>query len=160
MGKKIVQANSAIEKPCQFCAIAAGELNAYVVFEDEISIAFLDHRPLFPGHCLLMTKQHYATLTDIPGVLIGPLFSNAQLLAGTVQRVMQADGTFVAMNNTVSQSVPHFHIHVVPRRRGDGLRGFFWPRQKMSDEELRTIQRSLADALESREPQMNTDERR
>lgn len=134
-------------KPCQFCRIISGELPANIVFEDAISIAFLDYRPLFPGHCLLVTREHYATLLDLPKPLIGPLFTNAQLLAGTVQETMQADGTFVAMNNVISQSVPHFHIHIVPRKQGDGLRGFFWPRQKMSEEELRTVQEKLRNAL-------------
>jgi|SRR5580658_254911 histidine triad (HIT) family protein len=136
-------------KPCQFCRIVAGEVTANVIFEDAISIAFLDYRPLFPGHCLLVTKQHYQTLLDLPQQLIGPLFSNVQLLAATVQRVMEADGSFVAINNIVSQSVPHFHVHLVPRRRGDGLRGFFWPRQKMTAEELRTVQKALVAALTS-----------
>ena len=134
-------------KPCQFCRIVAGEVTANVVFEDAISIAFLDYRPLFPGHCLLVTKQHYQTLLDLPQELIGPLFSNVQLLAATVQRVMEADGSFVAMNNIVSQSVPHFHVHIVPRKRGDGLRGFFWPRHKVTAEELRAMQKALVDAL-------------
>jgi histidine triad (HIT) family protein len=122
-------------------------VSANVVFEDRISVAFLDYRPLFPGHCLLISKQHYVTLTDLPADLVGPLFLNAQLLAGTVQRAMQADGTFVAMNNVVSQSVPHFHIHIVPRRRGDGLRGFFWPRHKVSEEELKAVQETIVSAL-------------
>jgi histidine triad (HIT) family protein len=134
-------------EPCQFCRIVAGEVTANVIFEDAISIAFLDYRPLFPGHCLLVTKQHYQTLLDLPQELIGQLFSDVQLLAATVQRVMEADGSFVAMNNIVSQSVPHFHVHIVPRKRGDGLRGFFWPRQKMSAEELRTVQKAFVDAL-------------
>jgi histidine triad (HIT) family protein len=134
-------------EPCQFCRIVAGEVTANVIFEDAISIAFLDYRPLFPGHCLLVTKQHYQTLLDLPQELIGQLFSNVQLLAATVQRVMEADGSFVAMNNIVSQSVPHFHVHIVPRKRGDGLRGFVWPRQKMSAEELRTVQKAFVDAL-------------
>jgi histidine triad (HIT) family protein len=132
---------------CQFCRIVAGESNAKVVFEDSISVAFLDYRPLFPGHCLLVTKQHYVTLLDLPSEIVGPLFLNAQRLAGVVQGAMQADGTFVAMNNVVSQSVPHFHIHIVPRRRGDGLRGFFWPRHKMSEEDLDKTQKQLIDEL-------------
>ncbi|HKN75925.1 MAG TPA: HIT family protein [Candidatus Acidoferrum sp.] len=134
-------------EPCQFCRIVAGDVTANVIFEDAISIAFLDYRPLFPGHCLLVTKQHYQTLLDLPQELIGPLFSNVQLLAATVQRVMEADGSFVAMNNIVSQSVPHFHVHIVPRKRGDGLRGFFWPRHKVTAEELRAVQKALVDAL-------------
>jgi histidine triad (HIT) family protein len=150
MAEKYRRDDDKDNKPCQFCAIAAGEVSAYVVFEDAISIAFLDYRPLFPGHCLLITRPHYATLIDLPSDVIGPLFSNAQLLAGTVQRVMQADGTFVAMNNVVSQSVPHFHIHIVPRWRGDGLRGFFWPRHKMRDEELESVQKRLVDGIKGR----------
>ena len=138
------------EKACQFCGIVSGEVSANIVFQDEISLAFLDYRPLFPGHCLLVTKQHYATLLELPADLVGPLFLNAQKLAGPVQRAMQADGTFVAMNNVVSQSVPHFHIHIVPRRRGDGLRGFFWPRHKVSPEELAAVQKTIVDALRSR----------
>jgi histidine triad (HIT) family protein len=150
MNRRVQQRAFEPEKPCQFCGIVAGDLTANVVFEDAISIALLDYRPLFPGHCLLVTKQHYPTLLDLPQDLIGPLFSNVQLLAATVQRVMEADGSFVAMNNIVSQSVPHFHVHIVPRKRGDGLRGFFWPRQKLSAEELAAAQMALANALKPR----------
>ncbi len=102
---------------CRFCAIIAGEADAYRVFEDEVSLAFLDTRPLFPGHCLLLPKRHYEVLTDLPGEVLRPLFQNAQLLARAVETAMQAEGSFVAINNRVSQSVPHLHIHVVPRRR-------------------------------------------
>jgi len=112
-----------------------GDVAALKVFEDETSIAFLDHRPVFPGHSLLIPKAHFETLADLPTNLIGPLFQNAQLLARAVENAMEAHGTFVAMNNRVSQSVPHFHVHVVPRRRKDGLRGFFWPRYPYQDEE-------------------------
>jgi len=110
---------------CKFCGIAS---ESVVVFEDSISLAFLDHRPLFPGHTLLIPKDHYETLADLPPNLIGPFFSNAQRLAGAVERAMQAEGTFVAINNRVSQSVPHLHVHVVPRKHKDSFRGFFWPR--------------------------------
>ena len=113
---------------CAFCRIVRGEVAPRLVFDDEISLAFLDHRPVFPGHCLLIPKDHYETLTDLPGELTGPFFRNAQRLARAVEAAMEADGTFVAMNNRVSQSVPHLHVHVVPRRRKDGLKGFFWPR--------------------------------
>ena len=123
------------EKDCIFCQIATGEKEAKVVFEDGASLAFLDARPLFPGHCLLIPKAHYETIADVPKHLIGTLFSNAQDLAAVVKSAMQAEGTFVATNNTVSQSVPHFHIHIVPRRRKDGLRGFFWPRHAYSSED-------------------------
>jgi len=132
---------------CPFCQIVARETSAYIVFEDDVSLAFLDHRPLFPGHCLLITKKHYPTLYDLPDDLMGPIFSNARNLAQAVQSAMQADGTFVAINNVVSQSVPHFHMHIVPRKRGDGLRGFFWPRHKVTEEELRAVQQTLVTAL-------------
>jgi len=121
---------------------------ARLVFEDEISLAFLDHRPVFPGHCLLIPKSHYETLTDLPANLVGPFFKNAQLLAGAIESAMEAHGTFVAMNNRVSQSVPHLHLHVVPRRRKDGLRGFFWPRYPYkTDEEAELIQSVISKAI-------------
>ena len=120
---------------CGFCKIIRGETQGYVVFEDEVSLAFLDQRPLFPGHCLLVPREHYETLTSLPAALIAPLFANAQLLAKAVEQAMEAEGTFVAINNRISQSVPHLHIHVVPRRRKDGLKGFFWPRHPYEDED-------------------------
>jgi histidine triad (HIT) family protein len=130
---------------CQFCLVGSGESDAKIVFEDAISIAFLDNRPLFPGHCLLIPKGHFETFLDLPADLIGPFFSNAQLVAKPVQEAMQAEGTFVAMNNTVSQSVSHFHVHIVPRRRGDGLRGFFWPRTKYkTEDELVSVRQSIS----------------
>jgi len=140
--------NAAIAS-CLFCRIVNREVPARLVFEDEISLAFLDHRPVFPGHCLLIPKIHYETLTDLPEDLIGPFFKRAQLLARAVESAMAADGTFVAMNNRVSQSVPHLHVHVVPRRRKDGLKGFFWPRYPYPDDEaaeavLLSIRRAIA----------------
>ena len=133
---------------CVFCHIVSRAAEAKIVFEDAVSIAILDNRPLFPGHCLLISKEHYETFADLPSALVGPIFSNAQLLAKKVQSVMKADGTFVAINNTVSQSVPHFHVHIVPRRRGDGLRGFFWPRRPYESEDERVaVQVALASAL-------------
>lgn len=139
---------------CVFCKIIRGELPAYIVFEDDLSLAFLDAKPVFPGHTLLVPRQHYETLIDLPGPLVGPLFQNAQLLARAMETGLKADGTFVAINSHVSQSVPHMHIHVVPRRYGDGLKGFFWPRQKYKDqEEILAIQntlRSTIDQLKSR----------
>ena len=119
---------------CKFCKIVRSEVQSYRVFEDDISLAFLDTRPLFPGHCLLIPKEHYETLIDLPGILVGPFFQNAQLLAGAVEKGLKADGTFVAINNRVSQSVPHLHVHIVPRHKKDGLKGFFWPRQRYKDE--------------------------
>jgi histidine triad (HIT) family protein len=120
---------------CLFCGIISGEVSASIVFEDDVTIAFLDHRPLFPGHCLLVPKQHFETLIDLPVELVGPFFQNVQLLARAVEVALEAEGSFVAMNNRVSQSVPHLHVHVVPRRRKDGLKGFFWPRTKYADQE-------------------------
>lgn len=129
---------------CTFCKIASKELAASVVFEDQQTITFLDHRPLFHGHCLLIPKQHFETLTDLPSQLIKPLFENAQLVAGAVEAAIGAQGTFVAMNNRVSQSVPHLHIHIVPRRKGDGLKGFFWPRTKYANQtEVEQVKNSI-----------------
>jgi histidine triad (HIT) family protein len=119
---------------CAFCAILSGERAAEVVHEDESTVAFLDHRPVFPGHCLLVPREHHETLMDLPDRLLAPLFASARLLARAVESGLGADGSFVAINNRVSQSVPHLHVHVVPRRRKDGLRGFFWPRTKYESE--------------------------
>jgi histidine triad (HIT) family protein len=136
------------EASCKFCQIVAGELANYVVFEDEISLAFLDNRPLFIGHTLLVPKGHVETLDDLPSEMIGPFFTNVQLLARAVERGLEAEGSFVAINNRVSQSVQHLHVHIVPRRKKDGLRGFFWPRQAHPDEaELRQAQAAIRRAL-------------
>jgi histidine triad (HIT) family protein len=129
---------------CIFCRIVGGEISSYTVFEDALTLAFLDHRPLFPGHCLLVPKTHYGTLLDLPSALFTPLMATTQLLARAVERGLEAHGSFVAINNRVSQSVPHLHIHVVPRRRKDGLRGFFWPRQRYKDEgAIMAVQQAL-----------------
>jgi histidine triad (HIT) family protein len=129
---------------CTFCRIVHGHLDAHIVFESDVSLAFLDHRPLFPGHCLLVPKGHYETLVDLPQRLLAPLFSHAQLVALGVEEGLEADGTFVAMNNRVSQSVPHVHIHVVPRRNKDGMKGFFWPRHPYKDpDEMLATQQTL-----------------
>jgi len=125
----------AAESACKFCQIAARQVGSYVVFEDSISLAFLDKRPLFIGHTLLIPKQHYETLADLPREVIGPFFLNVQLLAQAVEQALEAEGSFVALNNRVSQSVAHLHVHIVPRRAKDGLRGFFWPRIAHPDEE-------------------------
>ena len=119
---------------CVFCRMVNGDARAHLVLEDELSIAFLDHRPLFHGHCLLVPRAHVPTLADLPPDLVGPLFANVRRLARAMETGLGADGSFVAVNNRVSQSVPHLHVHVVPRRRHDGLRGFFWPRQRYEDE--------------------------
>jgi histidine triad (HIT) family protein len=129
---------------CTFCRIIGGEMASYMVFEDDVTLAFLDRRPLFPGHCLLVPKAHYETLLDLPGALLTPLMANTQLLARAVERGLEAEGSFVAINNRISQSVPHLHIHVVPRRHKDGLKGFFWPRQPYKDEAaIRVVQQTL-----------------
>ena len=133
---------------CAFCAIAAGEAEAHVVFEDEVSLAFLDNRPLFPGHTLLIPRRHHEAIWDLPDELVEPVFANARLLARAVREAMDAQGAFVAMNNVVSQSVPHFHVHVAPRNRKDGLRGFFWPRTKYeSDAEAAAAGQAVRDAV-------------
>jgi len=135
---------------CKFCQIASRELASLVVFEDSISLAFLDNRPLFPGHTLLVPKDHYETLADLPGKLVGPFFGNVQMLSRAVEQGMEAEGTFIAVNNRVSQSVPHLHVHIVPRRKKDGLRGFFWPRQSHPDEEqMKHAQAAIRRALGS-----------
>ncbi len=126
----------------------AGDQDAQVVFEDDVSLAFLDHRPLFPGHSLLVPRRHLETIWDLPDDLVAQLFSNARLLSAAVRSAMKAQGAFVAVNNVVSQSVPHLHVHVVPRNRKDGLRGFFWPRTKYeSDKQLRDTARAVRAAV-------------
>ena len=118
-----------------------------VLDEDDV-LGFLDIRPLFPGHTLLVPKAHYETLLDLPEELVGPLFSAAQRLAGVMESELGAAGSFVAVNNRVSQSVPHLHVHIVPRNRKDGLRGFFWPRTKYgSDDEATAMAARLRDAV-------------
>lgn len=111
----------------------AGREPAATVLDDDHAVAFLDVRPVFPGHTLLVPRSHHETLADLPSAAVGPLFATVQRLAAAVEAAMGADGTFVALNNKVSQSVPHLHVHVVPRRRKDGLRGFFWPRTRYAD---------------------------
>lgn len=133
---------------CKFCQIVAGGIACDIVLEDAMSLAFLDHRPLFPGHCLLVPKEHIETLADVPVNLLA-LFWNARLLARAVEIGLGAEGSLVAINNRVSQSVPHLHIHVVPRRRKDGLKGFFWPRQTYQDpESVSNVLQALRAAIE------------
>ena len=120
--------------PCTFCSIVAGETPAHVVLDDELTLGFLDVRPLFPGHVLVVPREHHVTLPDLPAALVGPFFDRVQRVAAAVPVAMEAKGSFVAMNNVVSQSVPHLHVHVVPRTKGDGLRGFFWPRTTYRDD--------------------------
>jgi histidine triad (HIT) family protein len=119
---------------CVFCSIVSGETAAHVVLDDDVVLAFLDVRPLFPGHVLVVPRAHVETLTDLPAAAVGPYFERVQLVAAAVRAAMGAQGSFVALNNIVSQSVPHLHTHVVPRTKGDGLKGFFWPRTTYDDD--------------------------
>jgi histidine triad (HIT) family protein len=138
-------------KHCIFCTIIHGESKGYTVFEDEISVAFLDYRPLVHGHVLLTPKTHYETLIDLPKDLVGPLFANVQLLARVIEKSLAAGGTFVGINNRISQSVPHLHIHIVPRRKDDKLftQDFSWRRQPYTDEEaLLQMQETIQAAVE------------
>jgi len=118
---------------CVFCQIAAGALPADVIFADQRVVAFLDARPVFKGHTLVVPRPHLATFAALDPETLGALFATAQRISAAVESGLQADGTFVAMNDKISQSVPHVHVHVVPRRRKDGLRGFFWPRVRYQD---------------------------
>jgi histidine triad (HIT) family protein len=138
-----------MEPSCTFCQIAAGSIQAPIVQQDEGSIAFLDHRPLFAGHVLLIPRSHIETLADLPPEQVDPFFRKAQALSRAMENALGADGSFVAVNNRVSQSVPHLHVHVVPRRRKDGLKGFFWPRTKYRDAaEMESVRVLLQHALE------------
>lgn len=133
---------------CVFCQIARGELAAHVVLDEPHVVAFLDRSPIFHGHCLVVPRLHIRTLPEVPRDLLEPLFSAAQRIATAVEAGLGAEGTFVAMNNKISQSVPHLHVHVVPRRKKDGLRGFFWPRVKYaSDEEMAAVATQIRNAL-------------
>jgi histidine triad (HIT) family protein len=124
---------------------------AQIVFEDERTVGFLDSRPLFPGHVLLIPRDHIETMADLPDDLVPPLFTNARTVARALEPALGAEGSFVAVNNRISQSVPHLHVHIVPRRKGDGLKGFFWPRHKyQSEQEMATIAQSIRDALAAR----------
>ena len=125
----------------------AGERPAARVLEDESFVAFLDVRPLFPGHTLVVPRDHHETLTDLPGAEVGPLFDRVRALAVAMEDALGAQGSFVAVNNRVSQSVPHLHVHVVPRTKGDGLRGFFWPRTKYGRGEMAAYGQRIRDAL-------------
>ncbi|MGI9603143.1 MAG: HIT family protein [Acidimicrobiales bacterium] len=118
---------------CVFCEIVAGTSPGFEVFRDDTTMGFLDRKPLFPGHVLVVPLDHHETLTTLPPDLVEPLFANARRLATLMETSLGAEGSFVALNNRVSQSVPHLHVHVVPRRRKDGLRGFFWPRNPYND---------------------------
>ena len=120
---------------CLFCAIVAGTVPAHVVLSDDVAVGFLDTRPVFKGHVLVAPREHYVTLADLPESLVGPLFLRVRRVSAAMPVALGAQGSFVGENNIVSQSVPHLHVHVVPRTRGDGLRGFFWPRTKYASDE-------------------------
>ena len=133
---------------CVFCQIVSRAVPAAIVFEDQLTVAFLDYRPLFPGHTLLIPKEHVETLNEVAGHLLQRLTANSRLLAIGMEKSLAAQGAFVAINNRVSQSVPHLHVHVVPRTKGDGLKGFFWPRQKYRDDKhLEEVRASLSRVL-------------
>jgi histidine triad (HIT) family protein len=135
---------------CLFCAIVAGETSAAVVLDTPEVVAFLDHRPLFPGHTLVVPRRHVETLRDLDDATRDVLFAEVQRVAAAVQDAMGAEGSFVAMNNVVSQSVPHLHVHAVPRNRKDGLRGFFWPRTRYTDDsELEAVAAAVRVAVEA-----------
>jgi histidine triad (HIT) family protein len=119
---------------CLFCRIIAGDVPAHIVLSDSEAVAILDARPVFKGHVLVMPREHHETLASLPAHLTAPLFTRVRLVSAVMPAALGAQGSFVGLNNTVSQSVPHLHVHVVPRTRGDGLRGFFWPRQKYADD--------------------------
>jgi histidine triad (HIT) family protein len=134
---------------CLFCEIIAGTVPAHVVLSDDVAVAFLDARPVFKGHVLVAPREHYVTLADLPEDLVGPLFLRVQRVSAAMPAAFGAQGSFVGENNVVSQSVPHLHVHVVPRTKGDGLRGFFWPRGKYADdEEAASYAQRLRDVLQ------------
>ncbi len=120
---------------CVFCEIASGQRGAHIVLDDPVAIAFLDARPVFKGHMLLIPRAHVPTFADLEEGCLEPFFARAQRLARAVEEGLGAAGSFVAMNNRISQSVPHLHVHIVPRNSKDGLRGFFWPRTKYASEQ-------------------------
>ncbi|GAB3584966.1 HIT family protein [Calidifontibacter terrae] len=132
---------------CAFCSIVADGAGAHVVHETATTLAFLDTRPVFKGHVLVVPRSHHATLADLPPAELPAFFAEVQLIAAQLPAAVAAAGTFVAMNNVVSQSVPHLHCHVVPRSKGDGLRGFFWPRTKYADGEAADFAQRIAAAL-------------
>lgn len=132
---------------CLFCRIAAADEPAHRVLETPEAVGFLDTRPVFKGHVLVVPRDHIPTLTDLPDALVGPFFTATRAVAGAMTGVLGAQGSFVAMNNTVSQSVPHLHAHVVPRTKGDGLRGFFWPRVRYADGEIEAYAQRLRAVL-------------
>ena len=137
---------------CVFCKIAARQIDSHIVYEDDVTVVFLDNGPLFPGHCLVCPKIHYDTLMDVPPAALEPLFATTQIIARAVEKGIEAEGSFIAVNNKVSQSVPHLHVHVIPRRKGDGLKGFFWPRRPYKNkDEMAEVRDKLRSAIRSLE---------
>jgi histidine triad (HIT) family protein len=135
-------------KECTFCRIARGDLPAHTILEDRDFVVFLDHRPLFAGHCLVVPRVHVETLLDLPAEQVGPLFLVVRRVSAAVEKGLGAEGFFNAINNRISQSVPHLHVHVIPRRKKDGLKGFFWPRYAYSgEEEMRKVREAIVGAL-------------
>jgi histidine triad (HIT) family protein len=132
---------------CVFCDVIEGRTQAHEVWRDDVVVAFLDRSPVFPGHTLVVPRRHVVTLPDLPPDDVGPFFERVRTIAAVMPTALDAHGTFVANNNVVSQSVAHLHVHVVPRRRKDGLRGFFWPRQKYADGEATEVAARLREAL-------------
>lgn len=137
-----------MDKDCLFCSIIAGATPATIVLETDDVVGFLDVRPVFKGHTLLVPREHVVTLSDLPESLMVPLLGTAQRVTDAITSGLGAQGTFVAMNNVVSQSVAHLHLHVVPRTKGDGLRGFFWPRTKYADGEAEEYAAKIRAALD------------
>ncbi|UYM04864.1 HIT family protein [Solicola gregarius] len=135
---------------CVFCNVISGEVTAPIVHHGRDTVAFLDHRPVFKGHTLVLPREHVVTLPELPSGLLEPLFTEVQRVADAITSGLGAQGTFVAVNNVVSQSVAHLHVHVVPRTKGDGLRGFFWPRTKYADGEADEYAARIAAALDGR----------
>ena len=139
-----------VSETCVFCAIARGEVAADIVWRDDVAVAFLDRSPLFHGHTLVVPLRHVLTLPDLLVDEVGPFFERVRMIAAAMPSALGAQGTFVANNNVVSQSVAHLHVHVVPRTRGDGLRGFFWPRHRYADGEATQIADALRRELDAR----------
>ncbi|AKU17199.1 HIT family protein [Luteipulveratus mongoliensis] len=134
---------------CIFCDIVAATIPAEIVHETETTVAFLDTRPVFKGHVLVVPREHIVTLADLPPEQVQPYFIEVQRISARMPAALESQGTFVAMNNVVSQSVAHLHCHVVPRTKGDGLRGFFWPRHKYAEGEQASYAARLREALAS-----------
>jgi histidine triad (HIT) family protein len=126
-----------MKSDCIFCKIASGAIKADVIEEDEDTVTFLDASPVFPGHLLIVPRRHFETLADLPDNMLAPLFLQARRATQAVVAGLGAEGSFMAVNNKISQTVPHLHVHVIPRRKGDGMKGFFWPRLNYTDDSHR-----------------------